>query len=78
MRLMRRGVFSMFDMDDFLRSAGAERVDFGASEKLGEILEDSGKQLLFQARVLARHAGRSKITSDDVKLAAAMRSKKTN
>lgn len=69
--MVARGVFSLFDMDDFLRNAGAERVSEDASEKLGEILEDAGKQLIFQAKVLARHAGRSRVTSADVRLAAA-------
>ncbi len=63
----------MFDMDDLLRNAGAERVSECASQKLGEILEDAGKQLLYQASVLARHAGRSEITAADVLLAAAMK-----
>ncbi len=61
----------MFDMDDLLRSAGAQRVSECASVKLGEILEDEGKLLLYQARIIARHAGRKDVTANDVRLAAA-------
>ena len=62
--------FSLFDMDSFLRSAGADRVDEAASKKLDEVLEDSANDVLFRARILARHAGRKKITRSDVLLAA--------
>jgi histone H3/H4 len=67
---MKRGVFSLFDMDDYLRQAGAQRVSECASLKLCEILEDSGKQLLFEARIIARHSGRKDINANDVRLAA--------
>ncbi len=62
--------FSLFDMDAFIRDAGAERVSEDASRKLDELLEDSAKQVLFRARILARHAGRKKIMRSDVILAA--------
>lgn len=67
---MKRGVFSLFDMDDLIRGAGAQRVSECASVKLCEILEDQGKQLLFEARIIARHAGRRDINANDVRLAA--------
>lgn len=63
-------VFSLFEMDSILRKAGAERVSEKASQKLSEVLEDSAKQLLEKARLLARHAGRSRVTRKDVLLAA--------
>lgn len=67
---MAKGVFHPLDMDRIIRAQGAERVGEDASSKLNEILEDSAKELLFQARILARHAGRSRLTRDDVLLAA--------
>lgn len=67
---MGKRVFSMFDMDDFLRDAGAERVDESASAKLGELLEDNGSAVLFRAKQLARHAGRRRVLRKDVLLAA--------
>ncbi len=65
-------VYSLFELDDYLRRAGAQRVDERASRKLGELLEDNGKTLLHKARVLARHAGRRQILRNDVLLAARM------
>jgi len=59
-------------MDDFIRGAGAERVDENASRKLSEILEDAGRDLMFKARQLANYAGRKDITSQDIRLAAQM------
>ncbi len=60
----------MFDMDDFLRYAGAQRVDESATAKLGELLEDSGKQVIYRASQLARYAGRRRVLRKDVVLAA--------
>jgi histone H3/H4 len=60
----------MYDMDRVLRKAGAERVCEKASTKLGEIIEDSARELLLRARVYARHAGRNYMTKEDIHLAA--------
>ncbi|MBI5177135.1 NFYB/HAP3 family transcription factor subunit [Candidatus Micrarchaeota archaeon] len=60
----------MFDMDDFLRNGGAERVSECASKKLGEVLEESGKELLFRAKKLSAHAGRREVKREDILLAA--------
>ncbi len=67
---LKKGVFSLFDMDDLIRDAGAQRVSECASAKLGEILEDQGELLVFQAKIIARHAGRNSINGSDVRLAA--------
>ena len=69
---MGRKVFSLFELDDFLRMAGAQRVDERASAKLGELLEDNGMALLHRAKLLARHAGRRQLRKSDVMLAARM------
>lgn len=74
---MDRRVFSLFDLDAFLRNAGAQRVDERASAKLGELLEDNGLVLLHKARLFARHAGRREILREDVLLAAEMLSRPT-
>lgn len=63
-------MLSLFDMDEMLRQAGAERVGEDASRKLRDILEDSGKDIMFKAKILSRHAGRSVITREDILLAA--------
>ncbi|MFH0922780.1 MAG: histone [Candidatus Micrarchaeota archaeon] len=66
-------MLSLFDMDEMLRQAGAERVGEDASKKLRDILEDSGKDIVFKARILSRHAGRNQITREDIMLAAQTR-----
>lgn len=65
-------VLSLFDSDEFLRSAGAERVGEDASRKLAEVLEDSATRIVFQAKILAGHAGRKSLTRADILLAAQM------
>ncbi|MFH1779811.1 MAG: histone [Candidatus Micrarchaeota archaeon] len=57
-------------MDDLIRSAGAERVDESASKKLLDLLEDEADSIVERAKTLAVHAGRSKITKEDIYLAA--------
>ncbi|MEK6923742.1 MAG: histone [Candidatus Micrarchaeota archaeon] len=59
-------------MDDFIRGAGAQRVSECASKKLREILEDESQRIVFQAKLLARHAGRNQLTREDIRLAVAM------
>jgi histone H3/H4 len=66
----RKTVFSLFDMDDILREAGAASVSECASRKLGEVLEDNAKEVLFKARQLSAHAGRKEVTRQDIFLAA--------
>ncbi|MBI5225851.1 NFYB/HAP3 family transcription factor subunit [Candidatus Micrarchaeota archaeon] len=63
---------SLFDSDAFFRSAGADRVGEDASRKLVEVLEDSAARIVFQAKILAGHAGRKSITREDILLAASM------
>lgn len=65
-----KGCLSLFDMDVFLRNAGAERVGEDASVKLAELLEDVGKDIVFRAKVIARHANRNYVTRQDVLIAA--------
>ncbi len=69
---MAKGVLSLFDMDDIIREAGADRVSECASRKLREILEDESGRIMFQAKLYARHAGRSVINKQDIFLAAQM------
>ncbi|PIO05951.1 histone [Candidatus Micrarchaeota archaeon CG08_land_8_20_14_0_20_59_11] len=63
-------MLSLFDMDVLLRNAGAERVGEDASRKLGDILEDRAKEVVFRAKIYARHAGRKYVTREDILLAA--------
>ncbi|MCL5011389.1 MAG: NFYB/HAP3 family transcription factor subunit [Candidatus Marsarchaeota archaeon] len=62
-------VFSLNEMDRIMRIAGAQRVGEDASIKLGEIVEDSGKELISKASFLAKYAGRKTIMKKDILLA---------
>ena len=62
----------MFDSDALIRRAGAQRVDERASKKLREILEDQAKKIAFEAKLMAKHAGRKVVTRDDILLAVRM------
>ncbi len=62
--------FDLFDVDSFFRETGAQRVAESASEKLAELLQDSAEDLVFRAKIYARHAGRRELTREDVLLAA--------
>ncbi len=62
-------VFSLLDMDEFIREAGAKRVNEEASIKLRDLLEDSGKEILLKAKFLANYAGRKEIRREDILLA---------
>ena len=64
-----RAVFSLYEMDELLREAGADRVSEDASKKLAELLEDNAKQILLKAKVYAKHAGRRHVTKKDIQLA---------
>lgn len=63
---------SLFDSDALLRAAGADRVGEDASRKLAEVLEDSAARIVFQAKILAQHAGRKSILKEDILLAASI------
>lgn len=61
--------FDLLDVDSFFRKKGACRVSESASEKLAELLQDSAEEVVFKAKIYARHAGRRDINRDDVLLA---------
>lgn len=67
--LSTKGAGALYAMDHILRQAGADRVDESASKKLRSILLDNADDLVFRAKILARHAGRTKITAADIRLA---------
>ncbi|VVC72253.1 Archaeal histone A [uncultured archaeon] len=67
--LSTRGAGALYAMDQVLRRAGADRVDESASKKLRSILLDNADDLVFRAKILARHTGRTTVTAADIKLA---------
>jgi len=53
--------FSLYDIEQFLREAGAERVNERAVLSLEKELEDTVKELLAEASVYANYAGRKRL-----------------
>lgn len=56
-------------LERLLRKAGCGRVSPSACEALRDILEERAIEVGQKATLLAQHAGRKTVTSDDVKLA---------
>jgi histone H3/H4 len=67
---MKKREFSLYDIEQFLRDAGAERVNEKAVVSLEKELEDTVRELVDGARMYASYAGREKLVkSSDVELA---------
>ena len=60
--------FSLYDIEQFLREAGAEKVNERAVISLEKELEDTVKELLAEASVYANYAGRKSIKRSDIVL----------
>jgi len=62
-------VFSLYDVEQFLKEAGAEKVNERAVVSLERELQDTVNRLVENASVYANYAGRSRIiTLNDVML----------
>lgn len=61
--------FSLYDIEQFLKEAGAERINERAVVSLEEELESTVKELVDEAQVYANYAGRTRlIKSSDIRL----------
>lgn len=58
---MAKRVFSLYDIEQFLKDEGAERVNENAVATLAKELEDTVKELVSEAQVYANYAGRTKV-----------------
>ncbi len=68
--MAKQKAFSYYDIEEFLKEAGAERVNEKAVMSFEAELENYMKELASEAKIFANHAGRSrKITNSDIKLA---------
>ena len=66
---MKKREFSLYDIEQFLREAGAERINEKAVISLEKEIEDTVKELVDEASLYAGYAGRKKlINSADVEL----------
>lgn len=67
---MSEKAFSLYDIEEFLREAGAEKINDGAVISLEQALENTVIELIQGAKVYANYAGREeKITESDIALA---------
>ena len=60
--------FSLYDIEQFLKEVGAERVSENAITTLEKELEDTLRELVVEAEIYANHAGRRMVQSSDVAL----------
>ena len=58
--IKQRG-FSLYDVEAFLKDAGAEMINENAVTSLEKEMEDTIKELVSEASVYANYAGRSKL-----------------
>ena len=69
--------FSYYDVEQFLREAGAEKVNEKAVMSFKEELEQEVKELIGEAEICATYAGRkSLIKCSDIDLASSLKVKK--
>ncbi len=69
--------FSYYDIEEFLRDAGATRINEAAIKSFEEELKDTIEGIVEEAETYASHAGRSKkITFSDIDMARTYKVKK--
>ena len=67
---IRTRAFSLYDIEEFLKEAGAEKINQRAIISLDQELESTINELVDEARAYANYAGRTTlITGSDVRLA---------
>ncbi len=64
-------VLPLAPVERIIRKAGADRVSEGAGIELARVLEDYGIDVSREAITLAKHAGRTTVKDDDIRLAVA-------
>lgn len=71
--MVKTRVFSLYDIEEFLKEAGAERINERAVVTLERELENTVKELVSGAQIYANYAGRrTRIEESDIKLATEM------
>ena len=70
-------MFSLYDVEQFIREAGAERVNEKAVVSLAQELEETVAQLVGEAQMYATYAGRNRlINGADISLATRSKGRK--
>ncbi len=62
-------VLPLAPVERIIRKAGAERVAEDAGVELAKVLEDYGLEISREAMNLAKHAGRTTVKEEDIRLA---------
>lgn len=62
-------ILPLATVERVIRNAGADRVSEGAGIALAKILEDFGIEVSREAIELAKHAGRTTVKEEDIRLA---------
>ncbi len=62
-------ILPLAPVERIIRNAGADRVSEGAGIELAKVLEDFGIEVAREAIDLARHAGRTTVKEEDIRLA---------
>lgn len=64
-------ILPLAPVERIIRKAGAERVSYDASVELAKVLEDYGIEVSREAIILAKHARRTTVKEEDIRLAVA-------
>lgn len=64
-------ILPLAPVERIIRNAGADRVSEGAGIELAKVLEDFGIEISREAIDLAKHAGRTTVKEEDIRLALA-------
>jgi histone H3/H4 len=68
--LVKKRAFSLYDVEQFLREAGAERINEKAVISLEKELQDTVNEIVHEASIYANYAGRRKLINvSDIELA---------
>ncbi len=62
-------ILPLAPVERVIRIAGADRVSEGAGIELAKVLEEFGIEVSREAIELARHAGRTTVKEEDIRLA---------
>lgn len=63
-------ILPLAPVERLIRKAGADRVSESAGIELAKVLEEFGVKVSIEAATLARHAGRTTVKEEDIRLAA--------